>query len=205
MSDTTTTQTPALNAALAKAQATMGVAAKDSTNPHFKSRYADLASVWEAWRAAGPPQGLAVVQTLLDAPAGMLRLETVLLHASGEERRSTLTFPVAQSTPQAYGSALTYARRYALSALVGIVADEDDDGNAASGRPSTPPPRPAPKPSPAPKAAEASPADELRAAIGKASSPAELAALVAKLRALPEADRAPLRDAFNGRMAEVQK
>lgn len=204
MSDVTTTQTPALNAALAKAQATMGVAAKDAVNPHFKSRYADLASIWEAWRAAGPPQGLAVVQTLLDAPAGMLRLETVLLHASGEERRSVLTFPVAQSTPQAYGSALTYARRYALSALVGIVADEDDDGNAASGRPSTPP-RPAPKPSPALKAAEASPADELRVAIGKASSPAELAGLVARLRALPEADRAPLRENFNARMAEVQK
>lgn len=204
MSDTTTTQTPALNAALAKAQATMGTAAKDAVNPHFKSRYADLASVWEAWRAAGPPQGLAVIQTLLDAPAGMLRLETVLLHASGEERRSTLTFPVAQSTPQAYGSALTYARRYALSALVGIVADEDDDGNAASGRPSTPP-RPAPKPPPAPKVVEQSPADELRAAIGKASSPAELAALVAKLRALPEADRAPLRENFNARMVEVQR
>jgi hypothetical protein len=203
MSDTTTTQTPALNAALAKAQAVMTTAAKDALNPHFKSRYADLASVWEAWRAAGPPQGLAVVQTLLDAPAGMLRLETVLLHASGEERRSTLTFPVTQSTPQAYGSALTYARRYALSALVGIVADEDDDGNAASGRP--PPPRPAPKPQPAPKAAEASPADELRAAIGKASSPAELAALVAKLRALPEADRAQLRENFNARMVEVQR
>ncbi|MCA3125179.1 MAG: ERF family protein, partial [Rhodocyclaceae bacterium] len=196
--------TPALNAALAKAQAVMTTAAKGAVKPHFKSRYADLASVWEAWRAAWPPQGLAVVQTLLDAPAGMLRLETVLLHASGEERRSTLSFPVAQSTPQAYGSALTYARRYALSALVGIVADEDDDGNAASGRPSTPP-RPASKPAPAPKVVEQSPADELRTAIGKASSPAELAALVAKLRALPEADRAPLRDAFNGRMAEVQR
>jgi hypothetical protein len=191
--------TPELNKALAKAQAEMKTAAKDALNPHFKSKYADLASVWDAWREVGPSNGLAIVQAPVDAPDGKLRLETTLLHSSGEERTSVLTFPVSQQTPQGYGSALTYARRYGMAAMVGIVPDEDDDGNAAS-RPAAKPPAP-----PSPRMPIHDVLSDLRAAIEAAKSPAELTALTPRLRALPETERAALRPAFEARLASLPK
>lgn len=120
--------------ALAKAQGAMGAAKKDAMNPHFKSKYADLAAVWDAIRAPLADNGLSVVQRVTSAREGVT-VETILLHASGEWVRDRCWLPVAQQTPQAYGSAITYARRYSLSALVGVAADEDDDGNAASDGP----------------------------------------------------------------------
>lgn len=119
-----------LAAALAKAQGEMGHAVKDATNPHFKSNYADLASVWDACRAAFSKNGLSVTQPTTNAPEGVT-VVTLLMHASGQWIKSELTLPVAQRTAQAYGSAITYGRRYGLAAAAGVAAD-DDDGNAAT-------------------------------------------------------------------------
>lgn len=120
----------ALAKALAKAQRDLRPAVKDSTNPHFKSKYADMASVWDACRGALSSNGLSVVQMPAFAD-GKMSLTTMLLHESGEHIDSTLSIPLAQANAQTIGSAITYARRYALMAIVGIAPDEDDDGNAA--------------------------------------------------------------------------
>jgi hypothetical protein len=120
-----------LAAALSKAQKEIKGAVKDSTNPHFKSSYADLASVWEACREAITSNGLAVVQTPHTDEAGNCHIVTMLTHASGQWIRDTFSLPPTKADPQGYGSAITYMRRYALAAIVGV-APEDDDGNAAS-------------------------------------------------------------------------
>lgn len=121
----------ALAAALAKAQGAMKAASKDAENPHFRSKYADLASIWTACREPLSANGLAIMQRVRTTVDGVT-VVTMLVHSSGEWVRDTCTFPVAQRTPQAFGSAITYARRYTLAALVGVAADEDDDGNAAT-------------------------------------------------------------------------
>lgn len=122
----------ALAAALAKAQAEIRPAAKDSTNPHFKSRYADLAAIWEACRKPLTSNGLSVVQMPIDSEPGHAGLMTMLIHESGEYISASFSVKTMQDTAQGVGSALTYLRRYALASFVGVVADEDDDGNAAS-------------------------------------------------------------------------
>lgn len=116
--------------ALAKAQAGIRFAVKDATNPHFKSKYADLAAVWEACREPLSTNGLSVAQ-FPSAEGAKVTLTTVLMHSSGQWISQDLTMTAAQNTPQGIGSAITYARRYALSAVVGI-AQDDDDGNAAT-------------------------------------------------------------------------
>lgn len=118
--------------ALSKAQAEMRPAIKDAVNPHFKSKYADLASVWEAARAPLAKQELTVVQLPTESEEGRVALTTVLMHSSGEYIGSTYSTRLVKNDAQGVGSALTYLRRYALAAILGIVADEDDDGNAAS-------------------------------------------------------------------------
>ena len=115
-----------LAAALAKAQGAMNNASMNRINPHFKSKYADLAALWDAVRKPLSDNGLSVVQIIRDG-----RLHTMLLHTSGQRLCSDYPLP-ATARPQEMGSALTYARRYSLSALVGIAADEDDDANATS-------------------------------------------------------------------------
>jgi len=122
-----------LATALAKAQAAIQGATKDKTNPHFRSAYADLASVWDACREALTKNGLSVVQTNEPSDGQTVVVETTLLHSSGEYMTGTLVMPVAKFDPQGVGSAITYARRYALAAMVGV-APEDDDGEAAMGR-----------------------------------------------------------------------
>lgn len=117
--------------ALSAAQAVMAGARKDSENPHFRSRYADLASVWEACREALTSHGLSVVQATDTSDRQEVVVITTLLHASGEWISSTIAVPVQKNDAQGYLSALTYARRGALAAMVGV-APEDDDGNAAS-------------------------------------------------------------------------
>lgn len=132
-----------LAAALSKAQAQMAGAKKDSVNPHFKSKYADLSSVWEACREALTAHGLSVVQSprfVADASTLMVEVETILMHASGQFMADTMSVPVTQANAQGVGSALTYARRYALSSVVGV-APEDDDAEGAV-RPMAPPPAP---------------------------------------------------------------
>lgn len=122
-----------LAAALAKAQGQIEGAKKDSINPHFKNRYADLSAVWDACREALTTNGLSVVQSAENCEAGY-GVTTMLLHTSGQWMRGTLYLKPAKDDPQGAGSALTYARRYALAAMVGI-APEDDDANAASQKP----------------------------------------------------------------------
>lgn len=122
----------ALAEALAKAQAEMSFAKKDSENPFFKSKYSDLASCWEACREPLTKNGLAVIQPTSLSEAGVV-VETTLAHSSGEWISSCLLMPLAKRDAQAVGSAITYGRRYALSAMVGLVSD-DDDGEAAMSR-----------------------------------------------------------------------
>ncbi len=116
--------------AMAKAQAIMAGAAKDKMNPGFKSKYADLASVWDACRDALTRNGLSVVQMTRTSDAQEVVVVTRLLHSSGEWIEGELALPVTKNDAQGFGSALTYARRYALAAAVGV-APEDDDANAA--------------------------------------------------------------------------
>lgn len=120
-------------AALVKAQKEFGPALKSSTNPHFRSRYADLAACVEAVVDALNNNGIALTQRLSPCNDGVI-VETVFVHESGEIINcGQLHVPASKQDPQGYGSALTYARRYSLMAACGI-APEDDDGNAGSRR-----------------------------------------------------------------------
>lgn len=115
--------------ALVKAQKAFGPALKTSSNPHFKSKYADLAACVEAVIDALNANGIALIQRNLPTESGVC-VETVFVHESGEMLSSgPLHVPASKQDPQGYGSAQTYARRYSLMAACGI-APEDDDGNA---------------------------------------------------------------------------
>ena len=121
-----------LAAALSKAQGAIRGALKDSDNPFFKSKYADLASVVDAIREAFSSNGIAYVQTVEPSDKNEVRVETILMHSSGQWIScGVLSLPVSKADAQGFGSAITYARRYSLSAAAGV-APEDDDGNAAS-------------------------------------------------------------------------
>jgi hypothetical protein len=121
--------TAELSAALAKAQAQMKAATFNKTNPHFKNRYADLAAVLDAIRKPLADNGLSVTQTTEIREGGFV-LVTTLRHATGQWIASEYPLPVA-AKPQELGSALTYARRYSLSAIACIAADDDDDAEGA--------------------------------------------------------------------------
>jgi hypothetical protein len=200
-----------LAAALCAAQAEMRGAAKDASNPAFRSRYATLASVWDAAREPLTSNGLSVVQVPEQSEVGTCTLTTVLLHTSGEWLSSTMSVPVLpqvvnkgqdpQPTAQGYGSALTYARRYALSAMVGIAPEDDDDGNAASSSPGGA----APKKSQAPPRAEKPPLNraaairkiaELGGDVGHAETLSDdaLVAYGKALKSLPEEQQAAVSD-----------
>lgn len=123
-----------LYSALAAAQAEMGKALKDSNNPHFKSKYADLASVMDACMPALTRHGIAVMQPAYDDETGRY-VKTIFIHGeSGESAECRVPLIVAKNDMQGYGSAATYARRYGLMGMAGI-APEDDDGNAAAKAP----------------------------------------------------------------------
>ena len=123
-----------LAAALAKAQATIKGACKDKNNPFYKSKYADLSNIWDACREALTNNQLSVVQAPEQSEGGGIAVETMLMHSSGQFIASRYVMPITDSkiNAQTIGSAITYARRYALAAMVGV-APEDDDGNAAVG------------------------------------------------------------------------
>lgn len=123
-----------LAAALCKAQAELDIAPKDSDNPYFNSKYADLATVWKTAQKVLPKYDLAVVQVMGETSGETVTVETILLHSSGQWVSGTLTMVPKKSDPQSIGSCITYARRYSLSAILGIVSEEDDDGNMASDR-----------------------------------------------------------------------
>lgn len=117
--------------ALVKAQKAFGPALKTASNPHFKSRYADLAACVEAVIGGLNDNGIALIQKCYNCTDGVM-VETMFVHESGEMLEcGILHVPAAKHDPQGYGSALTYARRYSLMAACGI-APEDDDGNAGS-------------------------------------------------------------------------
>lgn len=119
-----------LATALNKFQAEVEPVKKGASNPFFKSKYADLASIIEAIRKPLSDNGLSFAQF----PAGDGGLTSILMHTSGEWIEETYIMKPVDAKPQTAGSAITYMRRYALGAMLGIATEEDDDGNAASGK-----------------------------------------------------------------------
>ena len=119
-------------AALAKVQAEMPGIQKDSVNPHFKNSYVSLNKLMEIVLPVLQENGLLLIQapTFTDAGPG---LETIITHVeSGESWSAVMPLMLERDNPQGQGSAITYARRYALMSILGLVADEDDDGEKAS-------------------------------------------------------------------------
>jgi hypothetical protein len=116
--------------ALHKAHTKIKAAIKDSANPFFKSKYADLSSVIDAVKQPFSDNGLTFLQGV-EGVEGGVAVETMLLHISGEWISSKLEIPASKNDAQGYGSAITYGRRYGLQAMCGVPA-EDDDGNAAT-------------------------------------------------------------------------
>lgn len=179
----------ALTKALSVAQGKIEGAKKTAQNPHLKNKYATLSDVWDACRAQLSAVGLAVVQFTEPHGDKGVCVITMLMHESGEWIRGTLFMPVTKSDAQGFGSALTYARRYSLAAMVGVAPD-DDDANAATGK--------------APEPVKAAPTDDAESKIGKlldeakdvdalAKAEAE-AARVARAGGLTDAARARLRE-----------
>ncbi len=121
----------ALAAALVEFQKNAPIIAKDGTNPHYGNKYATLAAIMDAVLPKLAANALAVSQHPCELN-GFPALKTILMHDSGEILESTMLLAVDKGGPQAQGSALTYARRYAVLAVLGLVADEDDDGEAAT-------------------------------------------------------------------------
>jgi hypothetical protein len=122
-------------AALSVAQAEINPAEKNATNPHLKNKYANISAIYDAVREVLPKHGLCVVQTMLPTDGTRAHVRTILAHKSGQWFASECVMPLdRQGGAQGMGSAITYARRYSLSAILGVVADEDDDGNGAQGR-----------------------------------------------------------------------
>jgi hypothetical protein len=121
----------AIAAAFVKAQADFGSVLKTSTNPHYRSKYAGLDACIDAVIDALHKHGIALMQRTLPCESGVT-VETILVHTSGETMSGgPLHVPASKNDAQGYGSALTYARRYSITTMLGI-APEDDDGNAAS-------------------------------------------------------------------------
>lgn len=121
--------------ALVAAQKAMRPVKQTAENPHFKSRFAPLSEVMDAAKGALHAHDIAVLQwTEGEDPSGF-NLVTTLLHVSGQVIQGRVRMPLEKGTVQAAGSAITYGKRYGLAALLGIVADDDDDGHAASQRP----------------------------------------------------------------------
>ena len=119
-------------AAMAKAQAECQNVAMNKTNPHFRSRYADLSAVRDAIVPIFTKHGISIVQAPTTDGFSGFSLETRLMHSSGEELVFNFPLPSDVNKMQSVGSAISYARRYTLSALACIASEEDDDGNAAT-------------------------------------------------------------------------
>jgi len=124
-----------LAAALVAFHGEVGKVGKDSTNPHFRNKYASLSNILEVVTPVLTACKLSIIQI----PTGTNTLETILLHESGEWIGEAFTMPPVKNDPQGVGSAITYARRYALGAVLSLNIDADDDGNAASKTPAQQP------------------------------------------------------------------
>ena len=129
-------ETTELAKAMLKVQADLQPALKDRENTFSHSRYATLNSVMDACRDALITNGIWLTQYPVPVETGHVGLATKLTHAkSGQWQSSLMVMPLSKADPQGYGSAITYSRRYALSALIGIVTEEDDDGVSAGAAP----------------------------------------------------------------------
>ncbi len=124
-----------LAGALTKAQCKLEGAKMDGENPFFKAKYATLASVWDACRKPLTDNGLSVVQTCSVGEGEGLVLNTTLLHTSGQWIGGELAVKPTKNDPQGIGSAITYARRYGLAAIVGICPEDDDAESATDHKP----------------------------------------------------------------------
>jgi hypothetical protein len=130
------TQSPTIGElakALAKAQGAMTSAKKSAVNPHFKSKYADLAEVIDSIRKPLSDNGIAFTQLNTTDETGTVSVTTMLMHESGEFIGSTFSAKPQQANVQGYGSTITYLRRYSAMAIAGLASD-DDDGEAATSR-----------------------------------------------------------------------
>jgi hypothetical protein len=192
-----TTKHATIAAALAAAQAAMGRAAKSANNLHFKSKYADLASVMDACMPALTLNGIAVTQPV-KREDGEIVLYTILHHADSDQTLDDGGLPliVNKRDMQGLGSALTYARRYGLMAMAGIAAD-DDDGNAAAA--AAPPPAPRQKPAEPPTEA----IEAARSSLFNADSLDALKAIFVGLPASVRSLQAVI-DAKDARKAELE-
>jgi len=132
--------------AIAKAQGEFTTVEKNAENPHFRSKFAPLDTIIEMIRPVLAKHGLSVMQhcDIPESGAGII-IETMITHESGQHISSRLFMPVVKSDPQGYGSSISYGRRYSLAAALGIVSDEDVDGNQGKDEKKTPPPKSAPK------------------------------------------------------------
>lgn len=144
--------------ALHKAQSLMPSVHKDANNPYFNSKYASLAAISASAMPGLSANGIAVIQGGGQSDDAGMEIITRLQHTSGQWIESTLRLPIIGQkikgggyeplSPQAAGSAFTYGRRYGLAAILGIVADDDDDGEAATAPTCQPAAKPAPRPAP---------------------------------------------------------
>lgn len=198
-----TNETGKIALALSKAQGEIKGAKKDTTNPFYKSSYADLASVWDACREALSRNELAVAQTT-DIVDGQIVLKTVLLHSSGESLTGILPVMIGDKpTAQALGSAITYNRRYALSAMVGI-APEEDDGNAANESPMKKWAK-APPPETTDKEKLKAGADAFLKKLGEKTSKAAITSLVTNNNALLQALHATMPELYESVSVEINR
>lgn len=127
----TSTEITNIAKSLLEAQKKITFAAKDSTNPHYKSKYANLEGVIEAVKGPLNDNGIVFIQTFSDAAPGYIAITTRLLHVSGEWVEDTTSIPLQKNDAQGYGSSATYGRRYFLSAITGLF-QADDDGEEGS-------------------------------------------------------------------------
>lgn len=176
-----------LSAALAKAQAQIENASKTSNNPHFKSKYADLAEVLNTVRPVFAANGIAIVQ-MPSFASGIVSVETMLTHASGQWISNVCSTPVSKQDAQGVGSAITYLRRYSLAAFAGV-AQEDDDANAAVGHA---PKQQKPQAAPAQQAKPQATADVMQKAADAISAGQVTVQAVAQKYDLTDAQRAEL-------------
>lgn len=123
--------TQELISALSKAHLKIKAPKKDGINAHFKNKYCTLDSIYEACRVPLAENGLSIIHTVETSAAGSYFLSTTLYHSSGQCISNSIPIFLERATPQAFGSALTYARRYAITSLLTLPSDEDDDGNQA--------------------------------------------------------------------------
>lgn len=188
MDDNTTKTHDSLASALSAAQAEFKDPYRASTNPHFKSKYADLQSTLAAVRPVLARHGLAVVQATT-YEAGTLLLVTRLLWRDQQIVGYYPVIPV-RADPQGYGSAMTYARRYTLASLLGVASDPDDDGNAASETPQA-------------KAAPTVTLASILADVESAATPAALKKAVSAAAVLTDEERTALRTRYLERVKEL--